>query len=72
MYTTIRINDGPDIDWDAICYWVVNQFGTPGLEQRVMFHTHSEWMDFLFVNEQDAIMFTLKWVGNERKTKTLR
>ena len=71
-YITIRINDGPDVDWDAICDWALDHFGKPGLGQPFMYLTHYDWMEFLFLNEKDAIMFTLKWVGNERKNSTLR
>ena len=68
----IRIDHTPGIEWDEVCYWAMNQFGAPGPWQRFDYDTTEDYMDFLFVNEQDAIMFTLKWVGNERKTSTLR
>ena len=70
MIHKVRITWEPNVDWDGICQWAVDQFGLPG--HRFEHQATGDYMDFLFFNEQDAILFTLKWVGNERKTSTLR
>lgn len=46
--------------WNEACAWAMEQFGLPG--DKYMTHATQDAMDFLFKNEEDAIMMTLKWV----------
>ena len=46
--------------WDQACIWALEQFGLPG--DKYMTHATKDAMDFLFKNEEDAIIMTLKWV----------
>lgn len=46
--------------WNEACAWAVEQFGLPG--ENYMTHPTQECMRFLFKNEQDALVMTLKWV----------
>jgi hypothetical protein len=47
--------------WNEACAWAVEQFGLPG--DKYMTHATQDAMDFLFKNQEDAIMMTLKWVS---------
>ena len=46
--------------WNEACAWAVENFGLPG--ENYMTHPTEDHMKFLFKNEQDAILFALKWV----------
>jgi len=46
--------------WNEACAWAVENFGLPG--ENYMTHPTENNMKFLFKNEQDAILFALKWV----------
>jgi hypothetical protein len=53
---------GKDTDyfWNEACAWAVEHFGLPG--ENYMTHPTENDMKFLFKNEEDAILFTLKWI----------
>ena len=46
--------------WNEACAWAVENFGLPG--ENYMTHPTKDNMKFLFKNEQDAILMTLKWI----------
>jgi hypothetical protein len=46
--------------WNEACAWAVEHFGLPG--ENYMTHPTEHNMKFLFKNEEDAILFTLKWI----------
>ena len=46
-------------DWDAICAWVVEQFGLPG--DRYLTHPDLNEMRFLFKHAQDYEWMALRW-----------
>jgi hypothetical protein len=45
--------------WDETCAWAIEQFGLPG--NKFTTHPTAEYMDFVFVDEVDAIHFSLRW-----------
>lgn len=53
---------GKDTDyfWNEACAWAVEHFGLPG--ENYMTHPTENNMKFLFKNQEDAILFTLKWI----------
>ena len=44
-------------DWDETCICAIELFGLPG--DRFITHLTSEYMDFIFKDEKDAILFEL-------------
>lgn len=46
-------------NWNEICAGVLEQFGLPG--DRYITRVDTFAMDFYFRNEQDLILFKLKW-----------
>ena len=46
--------------WNETCAWAIEQFGLPG--EKYVTHPTKDYMEFLFKNEQDAIMFSLRWL----------
>ena len=46
--------------WNEACAWTVETFGLPG--ENYLTHPTKDNMKFLFKNESDAILFTLKWL----------
>ena len=68
MSITIRVPwENPydkDYQWNELLAWTVETYGLPG--ERVSFHPKQEWMDFVFDNEHDALMFQLKTGGYRR------
>jgi hypothetical protein len=48
------------LKWDETCAWALEQFGLPG--DRFTYHPTEEYMDFYFINEADAIHFSLRWL----------
>ena len=46
--------------WDEVIAWCLEQYGVPG--KRFMTTATSDYMDFIFENERDAVLFTLRWV----------
>ena len=45
--------------WTETCEWVIEQFGLPG--DRFVYHATRDWMQFEFLDEQDAVFFSLRW-----------
>jgi hypothetical protein len=50
--------------WNELLAWTVETYGLPG--ENVSFHPTHDWMDFVFNDEQDALMFQLKTSGVRR------
>lgn len=49
--------DGDTIEkWDKMCEWVYDTFGNTPIEST------AEYAIFSFAKEEDAIIFTLKWL----------
>lgn len=46
--------------WNEACAWAVENFGLPG--ENYLTHPTKDCMKFLFKNEEDATLFTLKWI----------
>jgi hypothetical protein len=46
--------------WEEIIQWCLEQYGVPG--KRFMTTATSDYMDFIFEDEKDAVIFTLRWV----------
>lgn len=62
--TTVRIKHPEDDNgswgyWDEIFIWCVEQYGPPG--KRFMTTANTDHMDFMFEDERDAVLFTLRW-----------
>ena len=45
--------------WNERMAWVVDNFGVPG--SRWVSHAREDWIDIHFYNEQDAVLFKLKF-----------
>jgi hypothetical protein len=45
--------------WNEICAWCVERYGLPGTVYT--WHPRTEYMEFRFHNESDAIHFILRW-----------
>lgn len=61
--TKVRIpwREGDSItSWNETCAWAIEQFGLPG--SRYETHPTADYMDFLFVDDRDAIHFSLRWL----------
>ncbi len=43
--------------WNEVCAWALETFGLPG--DKFITHPTDEFMDFIFVEEKDAIYFSL-------------
>lgn len=50
--------------WNELLAWTVETFGLPG--ERVQFHPTTDFMDFTFDSEDDALVFQLKTNGHRR------
>lgn len=50
----------PLIEWDEICTSAIEIFGLPGY--RFITHPTEDYMDFMFKDEKDAILFNLKFL----------
>lgn len=46
--------------WNEICAWCIENYGLPG--DKFEWHANSDYMDFDFYNEKDAIHFGLRWL----------
>lgn len=47
--------------WNELLAWTIETFGLPG--ERVNFHPTAHFMNFIFDDEYDALMFQLKTAG---------
>jgi len=45
--------------WDEVCYKAIDLFGLPG--DRYITDISTEWMDWIFKDPKDAIIFKLKF-----------
>lgn len=45
--------------WTEACVWAIEQYGLPG--DKFTTHPSEDYMDFYFVDERDAIHFSLRW-----------
>jgi hypothetical protein len=52
--------------WNELLAWTVETYGLPG--DRVSLRQRPNWMDFIFKDENDALMFQLR-TGGERRYK---
>jgi len=43
--------------WNEVCAWALETFGLPG--DKFITHPTEEFMDFIFLEEKDAIYFSL-------------
>ena len=50
--------------WNELLAWTVETYGLPG--ENVSFHPTENWMDFVFNDEQNALMFQIKTGGKRR------
>jgi hypothetical protein len=66
MSSTIRIAWSREFEngklWNEVCAWAVERFGLPG--DRFTTHPCVDYMDFVFVNNKDAMIFAIKWNGS--------
>ena len=53
-----RINDNIP-QWNETCAWAIEQFGLPGTKFTT--HPTEVYMDFVFVDDKDAVYFSLRW-----------
>ena len=51
-----------DFMWNELLAWTCETYGLPG-DDNWRFHPTSEYMDFHFKTENDAMMFQLKTAG---------
>ena len=64
--TTVRLQHPIEEDvldhdyWNDVIHWCLNQYGIPG--KRFMTTANNNYMDFIFEDERDAVLFTLRWV----------
>lgn len=63
MSSTVRIPWSRDFDnhtyWNEVCAWAIEYFGLPG--DRFQTHANVYCMDFVFENEKDALLMSLRW-----------
>ena len=63
MSSTVRIAWGREFhnkqQWDNVCAWAVERFGLPG--DRFRCHAKTDYMDFIFISNKDALMMALMW-----------
>lgn len=72
--TTVRIPWTIQTDnesyWNEVCAWAIERYGLPG--DRFFTTANVDYMDFHFVSDKDAIMFSLKFngktIGSEQQT----
>lgn len=52
-----------DFMWNELLAWTVETYGLPNGETGWSYHPTTDYMDFHFKNENDAMMFQLKTAG---------
>ena len=52
--------------WNELLAWTVETYGLPGDSDKFSFHPTADFMDFMFKEENDAMMFQLKTGGIRR------
>lgn len=45
--------------WNEVCIWAIEYFGLPG--ERFLTSSNLDFMDFIFDNENDALIMALQW-----------
>ena len=45
--------------WDEVVAWCLEQYGVPS--RRFMTVATTDYMDFIFEDERDAVLFSLRW-----------
>jgi len=45
--------------WNEICAWCIVQYGLPG--GKFEWHPDTDYMDFYFYDNKDAVHFELRW-----------
>ena len=74
MSSTVRIpwtvRSDNEIYWNEVCAWAIERFGLPG--DKFVTSANTNYMDFVFENNKDALMMALMWnariVPNEELT----
>jgi hypothetical protein len=60
----VRLNWVPgrdtDTQWNEICVSAIEEFGLPG--NKFTWKPTEEYMDFIFVDPRDALLFQLRWL----------
>ena len=63
MSTTVRIYWSREYDnnsmWNEVCAWAIEYFGLPG--DRFQTHANVNYMEFVFQNEHDALLMSIRW-----------
>lgn len=63
MSSTVRIAWGREFhnaqQWNEVCAWAVERFGLPG--DRFRSYAKTDYMDFIFTSNKDALMMALMW-----------
>lgn len=63
MSSTVRIDWQRKFDnkqmWNDVSAWAIERFGLPG--DRFTCHANVNWMEFVFNNESDALIMSLRW-----------
>lgn len=49
-------------EWNQLLVWCLETYSLPG--DRYTFHPGTDFMEFVFNNEQDALLFQLKTSGS--------
>jgi len=55
--------------WNELLAWCIETYGLPG--ERVVFHPTAQYMDFVFDDEHDALMFQIKTAGHRRSEQDI-
>ena len=57
-----------DFMWNELLAWTCETYGLPG-DATWRYHPNTDWMDFHFYTETDAMMFQLKTAGQRRDSQ---
>ncbi len=61
--TTVRIHWNREYDnesmWNEVCAWAIEYFGLPG--DRFETHANVHYMEFIFKDQKDALLMSLRW-----------
>jgi len=55
--------------WNELLAWCIETYGLPG--ERVQFHPTANYMDFVFDDEHDALLFQIKTAGHRRSEQDI-
>lgn len=63
MTSTVRIPWEERFDnntmWNEVCAWAIEYYGLPGDRFHTFANVH--WMEFIFDNDKDALVMSLRW-----------